>query len=125
MPYAPAIKVRGGTFVFLSGVTAAPVYHNHPHRPEEFAGMPLDVEGQVRATLDNLRQSLAAAGAALTDIVEITWYLKDMSNQDVVNRLWLECVGEFAPTDTKVEITALAPDPRCIVEAKAVAVIDE
>ena len=36
MPYAPAIKVTGGTTVYLAGVTAAPVYHHHPHRPEEF-----------------------------------------------------------------------------------------
>ena len=33
MPYAPAIKVRGGTTIYLAGVTAAPVYHHHPHRP--------------------------------------------------------------------------------------------
>ena len=36
MPYAPAIKVKGGTTVYLAGVTAAPVYHHHPHRTEEF-----------------------------------------------------------------------------------------
>ena len=35
MPYAPAIKVTGGTTVYFAGVTAAPVYHHHPHRPEE------------------------------------------------------------------------------------------
>ena len=29
MPYAPAIKVRGGTTIYLAGVTAAPVYHHH------------------------------------------------------------------------------------------------
>ena len=34
MPYAPAIKVKGGTTVYLAGVTAAPVYHHHPHRPD-------------------------------------------------------------------------------------------
>ena len=39
MPYAPAIKVKGGTTVYLAGVTAAPVYHRHPHRPEEFDAM--------------------------------------------------------------------------------------
>jgi hypothetical protein len=43
MPYAPAIKVRGGTTVYLAGVTAAPVYHHHPHRPEEFDAMPRDM----------------------------------------------------------------------------------
>ena len=36
MPYAPAIVVRRGDLVFLSGVTAAAVYHSHPHREEEF-----------------------------------------------------------------------------------------
>jgi len=49
MPYAPAIKVKGGTTVYLAGVTAAPVYHHHPHRPEEFDAMPRDMEGQARA----------------------------------------------------------------------------
>ena len=32
MPYAPGILVARGRLVFLSGVTAAPVYHSHPHR---------------------------------------------------------------------------------------------
>ena len=64
MPYAPAIKVRGGTTVYLAGVTAAPVYHHHPHRPEEFDRMPADMEGQARAALENLKKGLAAVGAA-------------------------------------------------------------
>ena len=55
MPYAPAIKVRGGTTVYLAGVTAAPVYHHHPHRPEEFDAMPSDMEGRRgrRSTISN------------------------------------------------------------------------
>src|SRR5438445_620479 len=36
MPYAPGIVVTRGRLVFLSGVTAAAVYHSHPHRDEEF-----------------------------------------------------------------------------------------
>ncbi|MBT7856053.1 MAG: RidA family protein, partial [Nitrospinaceae bacterium] len=54
MPYAPAIKVKGGTTVYFAGVTAAPVYHHHPHRPEEFDSMPGDMAGQARAALENL-----------------------------------------------------------------------
>ena len=54
MPYAPAIKVAGGTTIYLAGVTAAPVYHHHPHRPEEFDAMPRDMGGQARAALENL-----------------------------------------------------------------------
>jgi len=34
--FVPAIKVDAGKLVFVSGVTAAPVYHDHPHIPHEF-----------------------------------------------------------------------------------------
>ncbi len=33
MPYTPAIKIHSGKLVYLSGVTAAPIYHSHPHVP--------------------------------------------------------------------------------------------
>jgi hypothetical protein len=36
MPQAPAIVLRRGQLVFVSGVTAAPVYQSHPHRDEAF-----------------------------------------------------------------------------------------
>jgi len=41
MPYTPAIKVTGGSLVFLAGVTAAPVYHSHPHVAAEFDEIPV------------------------------------------------------------------------------------
>src|SRR5437016_2440735 len=46
MPYAPGIVVRRGSLVFLSGVTAAAVYHSHPHREEEF-DLPATMEEQA------------------------------------------------------------------------------
>ena len=67
MPYAPAIKVKGGTTVYLAGVTAAPVYHHHPHRPQEFDTMPRDMGGQARAALENLKRGLEAVGATFAD----------------------------------------------------------
>src|ERR1700752_757660 len=67
MPYAPAIQGKGGTTVYLAGVTAAPVYHHHPHRPEEFDAMPRDMEGQARAALENLKRGLTAVGATFAD----------------------------------------------------------
>src|ERR1700740_641396 len=69
MPYAPAIKVRGGTTVYLAGVTAAPVYHHHPHRPQEFDAMPRDMAGQARAALENLKRGLEAVGATFAHVV--------------------------------------------------------
>src|SRR5260221_9976765 len=63
MPYAPAIKVKGGTTVYLAGVTAAPVYHHHPHRPEEFDTMPRDMAGPAPAPLGKMKNRLRAGGA--------------------------------------------------------------
>ena len=124
MPYAPAIKVTGGTMVFIAGVTAAPVYHSHPHRPEEFASMPDDMEGQARATMNNLKKSLDAVGATFADLVVANRFLTDLSQQDILNKVWNECMGDNKPTTTTVQVVRLATDPRCLVEINAIAVID-
>ncbi len=124
MPYAPAIKVSGGTLVFLAGVTAAPVYHSHPHIPEEFAGMPDDMEGQARETLKNLRKGLESVGATFADLVVANRFLTNISQQDVLNKVWNEVMGENKPTTTTVQVMQLATDPRCLLEINAIAVID-
>ena len=124
MPYAPAIKVTDGTMVFIAGVTAAPVYHSHPHKPEEFESMPMDMEGQARETLENLRKSLEAVGATFADLVVANRYLTDMSQQDALNKVWNEVMSENKPTTTTVQVVQLATDPRCLVEINGIAVID-
>lgn len=124
MPYAPAIKVTGGSLVFLAGVTAAPVYHSHPHIPEEFASMPEDMEGQARETMENLRKGLDAVGATFADLVVANRFLTDLSQQDILNRVWNEYMGENKPTTTTVQVVQLATDPRCLLEINAMAVVD-
>lgn len=124
MPYAPAITVRGGTTVYLAGVTAAPVYHHHPHRPEEFAAMPNDMEGQTRAALENLKRGLEAVGARFADIVTANRFVTDLRDQDSMNKVWAAYFGDNKPTTTTVQVVQLATDPRCLIEINAVAVID-
>ena len=124
MPYAPAIKVTGGNMVFLSGVTAAPVYHSHPHIPEEFASMPDEMEGQARAALENLKKGLEAVGATFEDLVVANRFLTDLSQQDILNKVWNEYMGEKKPTTTTVQVVKLATDPRCLVEINAIAVVE-
>ena len=64
MPFVPALKVRGaGTLLFLSGCTALPLYHSHPHVAEELTP-PGDIREQTRRVLDNHRLVLEAAGAS-------------------------------------------------------------
>ena len=123
MPYAPAIKVAGGTTVHLAGVTAAPVYHHHPHRPEEFDSMPDDMRGQTRAALLNLQRGLEAAGAAFSDVVTATRFVTDLADQDAMNEVWAEFFGDAKPATTTVQVVRLATDPRCLIEVSAVAVV--
>ena len=124
MPYAPAVKVSGGSMVFIAGVTAAPVYHSHPHIPAEFEDMPLDMEGQAIGTMENLKKSLDALGATFANVVVANRYLTDLSQQDILNKVWNGYVGEFKPTTTTVQVVQLATDPRCLVEINAIAVVD-
>ena len=124
MPYAPAIAVSGGRTVYLAGVTAAPVYHHHPHRPEEFDAMPGDMAGQTLAALENLKRGLDAAGAGFADIVSATRFVTDLSDQDGLNRIWALYFGDSKPATTTVQVVQLATDPRCLIEINAIAIID-
>lgn len=124
MPYTPAIKVTGGRSVFLAGVTAAPVYHSHPHIPAEFDNIPLDPEKQTEMCMENLRTVMEAAGGGLGDIIEVTRYMVDQeTNQDGINRAMARAFGDHRPASTSVEVVRLATDPRLILELKAVGVV--
>jgi 2-iminobutanoate/2-iminopropanoate deaminase len=124
MPYAPGIVVTRGRLVFLSGVTAAPVYHPHPHREEDF-DLPASMREQARLTMENLKKTLEAAGCGIADLVMATRFLTDVSEQDDLNQVWAEYLGGHLPTTTTVEVSRLATHPRCKIEISAIAVTDE
>ena len=124
MPYAPAIKVTGGSMIFCAGVTAAPVYHHHPHIAEEFDAMPDNMEGQARAALEQLKKGLEAAGSNFEDVISADRFLTDMEEQDDLNKVWAEYFGDAKPATTTVQVVRLATDPRCKIEINAIAVVD-
>ena len=123
MPYAPGIVVRRGNLLFLSGVTAAAVYHSHPHREEEF-DLPGTMREQAVLVMENLKKTLAAAGCTLTDLVAATRYLTDIAEQDDLNAVWAAYLGGHLPTTTTVEVSRLATHPRCKIEIAAIAVTE-
>jgi enamine deaminase RidA (YjgF/YER057c/UK114 family) len=126
MPYTPAIKVRSGATIYVAGVTAAPVYHHHPHIKTDFENIPLDAGEQTRMAMQNLRKVLHVAGGDLTDIVQLFRFICDIDkNQDAINKVMAEYVGDHRPTSTTVEVTRLATDDRLVVELAAVAVVAE
>ena len=121
--FVPALRV--GNLVFVSGLTAAPTYHDHPHRPEDFDTIPADAEGQARRLFDNMDTVLQAIGAPRDQIVRLDRFFVDVGrDQDVVNRLQGEFLGGHLPTSTSVEVKRLATDPRLLFEINAIVVTD-
>ena len=64
--YSQAVKVKGGTLVFLSGVG--------PVDEKGTLQAPGDYRGQVNATWENMRRIMAKAGGTVDDIVTMTVY---------------------------------------------------
>jgi enamine deaminase RidA (YjgF/YER057c/UK114 family) len=122
-PFVPAIKVHSGKLVFLAGVTAAPPYHDHPHRPEVFDAMPRDIEGQAKLVFEHLDLALGPAGCGRDGIVSLTRFFADVrEHQDAVNRLQMEWFAGHVPTSTTVEVSGFATDLRILLEIQAIAV---
>jgi enamine deaminase RidA (YjgF/YER057c/UK114 family) len=121
--FVPAIKVASGKLVFISGVTGAPVYHDHPHRPEEFDAIPLDAASQARLAYEHLSQALTAAGCTPSDVVSLTRFLTNIAeDQDTINAIQGAFFAGHLPTSTTVEVKRLATDPRLRLEIQAIAV---
>jgi enamine deaminase RidA (YjgF/YER057c/UK114 family) len=124
LPYAPAVRVTGGSLLFLAGVTAAKMYHEHPHRPEDFVDIPDSVSEQTRLALENVRKVLEACGATFGDGVQVTRYLTDIDEQDQLNEVWWAYFGDNRPWTATIEVTRLAAHPKLSVELPAIAVVE-
>lgn len=116
---------RAGNLLFLSGVgprergtKVIPGVMLH----EDGRVQSYDIEAQCHSVFKNVRAILEDAGAAWTDLVDVTVFLTDMKNDfPVYNRLWAEYFGENPPCRTTIEINCL-PTPIAI-ELKCVAVM--
>ncbi len=120
MPYTPAVKVRSEATVYVAGITAAPVYHHHPHIKSDFENIPLDPGKQTKLAMENLLGVLKAAGGDLTDIVQLFRFIRNIDkNQDAVNKVMGQYMGNHWATSTTMEVTRLATDDRLVVELAA------
>lgn len=121
MPFTPAVVTTGGRHVWLSGATAFPLVHKHPHDEDELT-VPDGIGEQTRACLENLRIAVEAAGGTVLDIVETTIYTTEMQNQDEVNRVYMEFFGEHRPARSHVGVSHLVGG-KLSIEISAHAVI--
>lgn len=108
MPYAPAVRVVGAcNLMFISGATPSPLYHDHPHRPEEH-DHPSDIEEQTRRAMAAIEMILNEVGAKWADVVKVTKYLTDMRDADGMHRAMRPYFGNWQPASTMVCINQLS-----------------
>ena len=113
--YSPAVKVTGGATIFLAGVGATT-----DETGKSLAG---DFEGQVRATFERIRSTLAKAGATLDDIVTMTVFIKDMQYGTRFTQIRSEYFNGGFPCSALIGIDSLAR-AEMMVEVQAIAITD-
>ena len=102
---------RAGDFIFVSGTSAR-------RADDSIAGG--DIRTQTRSVIENIRDILAAAGASLADVVEVSTFLLSMDDFGGYNEVYGEFFGYQGPARTTVAVAAL-PHPQLLIEIKAVA----
>ncbi len=112
---------RAGDFIFVSGTSSRRADDSiaGAQRGAEGAAV-LDIRIQTRAVLENVRDILASAGAALADVVEVSTYLVSMADFAGYNEVYSEFFGYEGPARTTVAVAQL-PHPQLLIEIKVVA----
>lgn len=95
---------------------------------DSFAGVEVAADGsvtlniaeQTRAVIENIRDILASVDADLSNVVQITTYLVDMTDFAAYNAVYAEFFDHTGPTRTTVAVREL-PHPHLLIEIQAVA----
>jgi 2-aminomuconate deaminase len=118
----PHVRVAGN-LVFVSGTSSRrPDNTIEGASVDEFGTTALDIRAQTRAVIANIADILAAVGASLQDLVQVTSYLVNMNDFGGYNEVWAEHFDETGPTRTTVAVHQL-PHPHLLIEIQAVAVL--
>jgi enamine deaminase RidA (YjgF/YER057c/UK114 family) len=117
--YSQAVKVRGGTTVYLSGQV--------PTNAQGQVVSPGDFAGQVRQVFANLQTVLQAAGATFAQVVKVNYYVVGLTpeRRTLIREVRANYLDlKQPPASTLVGVTALY-DPEVMIEIEVVAVIPD
>ena len=114
--YSQAVKVKGGTLLFLSGVG--------PADEKGVLAAPGDYRGQIRATWENMRRIMAKAGGSLDDIVTMTVYTTERRWGEIFTDMRKDVFKTGYPSSAFVEARKLRT-PGAFIEIQAIAVLKE
>ena len=110
--YSRAVKVSGGTTVYLAGVGGA----------TGLQGAQLDFGTQTRNAFERLRANLAEAGGALDDVVTMTVFITDARYGDEFKAIRKGLFANGYPASALITVAGLAR-PEMLVEIQAIAVM--
>lgn len=108
-PYSQGIVANG--FLFVSGQIPL-------NKKGEIVG---GIETQTKQVLSNLKAILAASDLEFKDVVKTTIFLNNMSDFDVVNKIYAQVFGEHKPARSTVEISKLPKN--ALIEIELIAKI--
>lgn len=116
----PHVKVVGD-LIFVSGTSSRrPDNTFEGVRVDPMGVTDLDIRAQTTAVIENIRDILAAVGAGLDDLVQVTTYLVNMNDFGGYNEIYAQYFDDDGPTRTTVAVHQL-PHPHLLIEVQAVA----
>ncbi|WNC71331.1 RidA family protein [Thalassotalea psychrophila] len=112
---------RAGDFIYVSGTSSRlPDNSFVGVEVDEMGATNLSIKAQTRAVIDNIGEILKAAGADLSNVVEVSSYLVNMNDFAGYNQVYSEYFNESGPARTTVAVHQL-PHPHLLIEIKVVA----
>ncbi len=114
--YSRAVKVKGGTTVYLAGIGGAV-----DARGNSLAG---NFEAQARTVFERLRQVMGHVGGTLDNITTMTVFITDNRFGDRFVEIRKEYFDKGYPCSALITVHSLAR-PEMLVEIQAIAVLDE
>jgi len=106
-PYTPV--VRAGDWLVVSGQVGL----------ADGKLVPGGLEGELRQAIANVKGHLEASGAALTDVVKTTVFLRHMSDYALMNTVYMEEFGDHRPARSAIGVAELPIGALVEVEAWA------
>jgi 2-aminomuconate deaminase len=116
----PHIK-RAGDFLFVSGTSSRRADNTIAGAEvDELGTARLDIREQTKAVIENVRDILLSANAALSDVVEVTTFLVNMNDFAGYNDVYGKFFDYDGPARTTVAVRQL-PHPHLLIEIRAIA----
>lgn len=109
--YAPAVRV--GDTIYVSGQIGR----------DDSGQLVEGTEAQIVQAFENLKKVLAAAGAQLSDIVDLTTFHTDMRDLQLFMKVRDRYLTQDFPAWTAIGAASLGGAPGYLIEIKAVAVL--